>query len=73
MQRAMRGDCVAWKPEIAPQAMLMKSVGGYCFTRYFGVYFATFGKNDTLFEVVLKSKLDIKKKILFRRDLYPCK
>jgi len=23
----MSGDCVAWKPEIAPQAMVMKSVG----------------------------------------------
>ena len=27
MQRAMSGDCVAWKPEIAPQAIVMKSVG----------------------------------------------
>ncbi len=23
----MSGDCVAWKPEIAPQAIMMKSVG----------------------------------------------
>ena len=27
IQRAISGDCVAWKPEIAPHAMLMKSVG----------------------------------------------
>ena len=27
MQRAISGDCVAWKPEIAPQAMEMNIIG----------------------------------------------
>ena len=27
MQRAIMGDCVAWKPEMAPQAMVTNSSG----------------------------------------------
>ena len=27
MQRAISGDCVAWNPEMAPQAMVVKSIG----------------------------------------------
>jgi hypothetical protein len=27
MQRAIMGDCVAWKPDMAPQAMVVKSMG----------------------------------------------
>lgn len=39
MQRAIIGDCVAWNPESAPQAIVMKSIGKSGVVSAFGCVF----------------------------------